>query len=204
MNRHLQEFFWMPEEVAAWTTRAMLQHQLWAVVCVAATDALLLPVEAIQPSLFNHAEGDSIQVFVGARNIAAAPVWRTAGDRRSLDVEQSYAIQIIPPLFDDSERKSLLLGQIAILRSNQYDDPEKAARLIALFNRLRNEMMTSSDPSRVVVQILSNGDPKLWKDILVGKQVPKDDAVSLKQFAGGEVTFRLLPAASEPLTKTRH
>jgi hypothetical protein len=200
MNRYLQDFFWMPEEMTTWIMRVMSQYHLWAVMCESGSDALPLPIETIRPRIFDRTGEDSIQIFLGSWEIAKAPVWREAGKRRLLNFQESYAVQLIPSLYD-SIQKILLLGQMAILHSKQYDDRKKAADLIALFHQLRDEMTKSSDSSRVVVQMLSNGRKKFWKDILVGRQVPGGDAVSLKQFARGEVTFDLFPAGSDYQTK---
>jgi hypothetical protein len=79
------------------------------------------------------------------------------------------------------------------MRESDYGDVSRYAALGALFRRLRSDLKRRSDSSHVVVQPLSGGGHKRWKDIQVGAAVPGSAKV-LKQFSAGEVEFRVEPA----------
>jgi hypothetical protein len=202
MSRFVQAFFWEPDEIATWMKKAISSSQLWSVLWEEGNDASFLALNDIRPEMFIGA-GQVIQIFLGLPELAPAPAWRYVNGRRLLDFPKSYAVQLIPSTVVP-DQNVLLLGQIAILRQDQYDDPKKASDLITLFRRLRSDMSKNSDRSHAVVQVLSNGTMKYWSDILLGKELSDRSHLRLKQFVKGEVLFEIAPSDSNPKARTRH
>ncbi len=189
MNRFIQEFFWTPTETVGWIKKVVPSFELWLVLWRPGSDAQLLEATELQPSMFENGIEDAIQIFLGSIHFSGAPVWREAGGRRLLDFQRSFAVQFAPPVITPG-RDILLQGQMGILRLSQYEDSGRATQLSELFRRLQTSMKQASDPSRAVVQVLSNGKKKRWNDMLIGAAVP-DRGLQLKQFAKGAVTFGL-------------
>jgi hypothetical protein len=192
MSNLTQEFFWKPEELSGWLRRVCGEAGLWLVVWHVGRNADLANPSTIGPSMFEAAEDDSIQLFLGKPSICPAPQWRVVGDRRELDFKQSYAVQLVPSILAP-DRKTLLQGRLAILRAPDYDDKARAAELASLFRRLESDLKRESDSGRVVVQPLSNGEKKRWSRMLIGRSIP-DTGLKLKQFSRGEVEFQVDPA----------
>lgn len=192
MSNITQEYFWAPEELVSWLKRVCSELGLWLVVWRAGQDAALFSPEAMQPSMFEAAPEDSIQVFLGKPSLCPDPRWRFVGDRRELDFAQSYAVQVVPSILS-ADGKILLQGRLAIMRATDYDDGARAAELAKLFRKLKAELRRDSEAGRVVVQPLPGGELKRWRDMLVGRTV-SESGLRLKQFLRGEVEFRVEPA----------
>jgi hypothetical protein len=189
MSNITQEFFWTPEELVSWLRRICSEFGLWLVVWRAGNSAELISPGAMQPSMFEAAQDDSIQVFLGKPSLCPDPRWRVVGDRRELDFARSYAVQLVPSVLS-ADGKTLLQGRLAILRSPDYDDRTRAVELAILFRQLRAELRRDSDGGHVVVQPLPGGERKRWRDMLVGRAVA-GSGLKLKQFSRGEVEFRV-------------
>jgi len=185
MNRHLQEFFWTPEETVRWLKHVVSDLRLWVVLWEVGRDAGLVDPEVLAPRLFENSVDDSVQLFLGDPTFSR-PVWRETNGRRILDVQLSCAVQFVPAISVPDH--ILLQGRLAVLRPDQYDG-SCAERLPGLFRHLRLSMQRHSDRTRIVTQLLSGGGKKRWKGMLVGKDVPAD--VELKQFVTGSVVFDL-------------
>jgi hypothetical protein len=164
--------------------------RLWIVLWPVGEDARLIEAGDLRSEMFNCLTEESLQLFLGTAAIAPHPLWCTAGGRREIDFQRSYAVQLVPSVIAP-DAKTLLEGRMAILRSDQYADAEAAKELIALFRRLQSEMKRASDHQHVVVQTLTNGEKKKWRNILVGRELPSSNIVQLKQFAQGAVTFEV-------------
>jgi len=188
MSKLNQEFFWMPDELAAWVRSVCAELGLWLVIWHVGRYADVVNPEALQSSLFSG-NADSVQLFLGDQRLFPEPQWRVAGDQRELDLRRTYAVQLVPSLLA-KDGHVLLQGRLAIMRESDYGDVSRYASLGALFRRLTSDLKHRSDSSYVIVQPLAGGGRKRWKDIRVGAAVPGSAKV-LKQFSGGEVEFRV-------------
>ena len=178
----------MPDELATWVKHICAELGLWLVVWRVGRNADLVAPKALQSSWFSGAD-ESVQLFLGDPKLCVEPQWRVAGDRRELDFQRSYAVQLVPSLLA-KDGHTLLQGRLAIMRESDYSDVSRYAELGALFRRLRSDLKRRSDSSHVIVQPLSGGGHKRWNDIQVGAAV-LGSAKVLKQFSGGEVEFRI-------------
>lgn len=188
MSKLNQEFFWTADELADWIKRICAEYGLWLVVWHVGRNADRIKPEELHPSWFSGAD-ESVQLFLGDPNLCPKPQWRVAGDRRELDFQRTYAVQLVPSLLA-KDGKTLLQGRLAIMREADYGEAASYAALSALFRRLKSDLKRRSDAHHVVVQPLSGGGQKRWSDILVSTAVASS-AKSLKQFSGGEVEFRI-------------
>lgn len=188
----MQEFFWLPEPLTTWVQRICQDQGLWLVVWQVGNSAELVDPESLPSSRFRSAQDKPIQLFLGEPSLCQSPVWRTVGDRREVDFPRSYAVQLVPSLVVN-EGTTLLQGRIAILRMSDYEDERRAAALAELYRRLRTALKRESDARNVVVQPMTDGTRKRWKDVLVGSGV-SDSGLKLKQFSAGTVEFDVEPA----------
>jgi hypothetical protein len=187
MNRYLQEFFWTPSELVAWLRVMCKQLGLWIVVWPVGQDARAYDPDDIRPEMFEGVREDAVQIFVGAPEVSTGPAWRIVNGKQLLDFQASYAVQLVPSVVTP-DGTILLQGRLAVLRPDQYENAGRAEKLVALFRRLQSSLEQESDADRCVVQLLSNGERKVWKGMLVGKAV-KASNKQLKQFERGEVVF---------------
>jgi hypothetical protein len=160
--------------------------RLWIVLWPVGENARLIDVKDLRSEVFERPV-DDLQLFLGSADLRADPAWRSVNGRRLLDFPQSYAVQLVPSIFI-SDRNMLLQGRVAILQQDQYEDAALAKELARLFRRLKSEMKRASDGHRVVVQVLSSGEKKSWRSMLVGKELADAD-MELKQFPDGTVRF---------------
>lgn len=188
MNRYLSEFFWMPTEMVRWLRLIVPELRLWVVLWEVGQDSRAVDSGELLAEMFEGRVEDSIQLFLGDLELSHGPVWHRAEGGRLLDLHRSYAVQLIPPVMIG---RTLLQGRLAMLQPDQYENPECAAKLIILFRRLRKSMKRHSDSTRVITQRLSAGGKKHWKSMLVGKDVPGEGVVQLKQFVQGSVVFEV-------------
>ena len=149
---------------------------------------------AVQPAeicaeTFEGKTEDECHIFLSAPSISNGPVWQHINGKQVIDFQSSYAVQLVPSVVAP-DRRVLLQGRIAILRPEQYDDSLHAEKLVQLFRRLRSSLKQNSDDTRCIVQSLSNGKLKKWTSVLVGKGTELAN-MELKQFAKGEVTFKV-------------
>lgn len=159
MNRYLQEFFWMPEELLNWLQARCRQVELWIVLWKVGADAQLVGSDDLQLETFHGTDSDVVQIFIGAPDVSRDPVWRLVNGRRLLNFQSSYVVQLVPSVITPDER-ILLQGRLAILRPNQYADAARAKKLLLLCRRLRSSMKSNSDVGQCIVQRLSNGQLK--------------------------------------------
>ena len=191
MSKLSQEFFWRPAELQLWLRRVCEELGLWLVVWRVGKSAELVDLASIQPSMFCGGQEDSVQLFLGTASLSAAPQWRVVADRRELDFQRSYAVQLVPSMLS-ADGEILLQGRLSIMRSTDSDDQKRAAELTKLFRRLAAELQRDSDAGRVIVQPLPTGERKRWEDMLVGPGIA-ESKFKLKQFSRGEVEFRVEP-----------
>ena len=191
MRKFAQEFFWTPAELLAWLRRVREELGLWIVVWRVGKSAEVAELDSIQPSMFSGGQEDSVQLFLGTATLSAAPQWRMVADRRELDFQRSYAVQLVPSMLS-ADGGLLLQGRLAILRPTDYEDEKRAVELAKLFRRLAAELKRDSDAGHVIVQPLPTGESKRWSDMLVGSAIA-ESGLKLKQFSRGEVEFRVEP-----------
>ncbi|MGB5102435.1 MAG: hypothetical protein WBO04_03835 [Steroidobacteraceae bacterium] len=191
MSKFAQEFFWTPTELLTWLRRVREELGLWLVVWRVGKSAELVELDSIQPSMFCGGQEDSVQLFLGTASLSPAPQWRVTADRRELDFQRSYAVQLVPSMLS-TDGRMLLQGRLAIMRPTDYEDQKRAAELAKLFRRLTAELKRDSDAGRVIVQPLPTGERKRWGDVLVGRQISESN-LKLKQFSRGEVEFQVEP-----------
>jgi hypothetical protein len=191
MTKFLQEVFWTPGETIDWVHRVVGAFDLWAVLWLVGNEARLVDANELRPEIFYDRTEDTAHLFLGSSNKLRSPQWRDVSGKRLLDFQRSYAVQFVPSVISP-DRKALLQGRLAILPPDQYDDPARAAALVSLYRSLQLSMKKQSDQSRVVTQVLQSGEPKTWKQVLVGKAIPRGQELKLKQFADGVVEFQLV------------
>jgi hypothetical protein len=192
MSHLTQEFFWTPDELIEWLRRACKEFGLWLVVWRVGRNADRADPETLQLSMFDAAQDDSVQFFLGRSSLCPEPQWRVVGDRRELDFRRSYTVQLVPSVVGP-DGNTLLQGSLAIMRATDYEDSSLAAELTRLFKQLKSDLKRNSDAGFIIIQTLPNGERKPWKNMLVGKAVP-DTGMKLKQFVEGRVEFRVEPA----------
>ena len=188
MPNPMQSYFWMPEETVDWLTHAVLSFDLRLIEWEVGTDAEPTDVGRLDAKRLYGREEESVQFFLGVSGISSESPWRQAGGRRVIDFQSAYVVQLVPSVVAP-DCAALLEGRLAVFAASQYQDGDRAAKLLALFNGLRSSMRDHSDRSRRVVQVLENGERKAWKQILVGPQVPSDNKLPLRQFLRGKVDF---------------
>jgi hypothetical protein len=189
MGKYLQEFFWMPSDVVQWLQSASQEFGLWVVLWQVGDNARTVDPDSLDASLFEGNQEDTFQIFLGSFDTSKAPVWRDIEGKKLLDFLNSYAVQLVPSIITP-DRKTLFQGRLSIMPPDQYGDPIKAQKLIALFKLIQSSLKQSSDAGKKIVQHLANGKHKSWKNMLVGKSVSVTN-MELKQFAHGEVVFEV-------------
>jgi hypothetical protein len=191
MSKFAQEFFWTPAELLTWLRRVREELDLWLVLWRVGESAELVDLDSLQPSMFCGGQEDSVQLFLGEASLAVAPQWRMVGDRRELDFQRSYAVQLVPCMLS-ADGGTLLQGRLAMMRPADYTDQNRVPDLVRLFRRISANLKQNSDTGQVVTQPLPTGDRKRWGNMLVGPAIA-ESKLKLKQFARGEVEFRVEP-----------
>lgn len=188
MNRFQVEMFWMPSETVAWLRWLANEYDLWFAVWPVGFDTQLIEVAKFSPENFCSNSEDSIQIFIGHANISGKPHWRSIADKRILDFSKSYAVQFVPSILMP-DRGILLQGRLTIFDPDQYGDIHRGQELVEFFRALKSSMIKYSDRKRVIVQTLTTGKKKQWRNILVGKAIEKNGSFQFKQFENGAVEF---------------
>jgi hypothetical protein len=185
--------YWMPEETVSWLRRTVRERELWIAMSQRPNALREIDVDEVSAGMLYDVGGDSMQIHLGTRRVAA-PFFHEAGGNTHIDPLRSYSIQFVPAVIAPG-RAALLEGRSGHTGLNHFEDRTKAESMASLFKELRSSLKKHSDPTKVVVQDLTDGTTKRLGGILVGRTVPSDGLI-LKQFLRGPVVFRLEPRAA--------
>jgi hypothetical protein len=120
---------------------------LWVVQRRIGSNAEEIKPESINPAIFESPDGgENVQLYLGHSSLCSAPQWYFFGDRRELNFPGSYAVQLVPSLMVPSE-KCLLMGSLAIMRAETYEDKDRAMELSKMLRRLRAALKRERDTS---------------------------------------------------------
>ncbi len=192
VSRTSVEFYATTDEQRAWLSKLAANPLFWFVV-----DAFpASPPRIVSPNELVDLGFDGpvyLQIFIGRKDRAPGPLWRSAAERNELDFVASQAIQFVP---SQARGNVLIEGRMGIMRLAEY---ERQGVLFEPLHKWFRELARDLEHSvnarelRLIVHSATDADAPSRRPVLIspGAMAWRRSGARLQQVAGSLIDFDL-------------